>query len=239
MKLSKVAITGADDSVSPQDLFDLSVKYPYVEWAILMGREYQGKKRFPSASWLNNFSANCKDLQIAGHLCGKYVNEFLEAKLQFIDEDFYFWNVAQRMQVNTHGVYHPLANPEMLKNWGFAHLPENIEEVIFQIDDVNHHIRLFAEQNIDNREISGLYDLSHGAGISPDHWPVLSPTFKRGYAGGLGPDNIEEQLEKIASVVGDNEIWIDMETKVRSGNDFQFDLGKVEFCLQACGKYVK
>ena len=46
------------------------------------------------------------------------------------------------------------------------------------------------------------------------------------YAGGLGPDNLEEELKRIEEVAGDRTIWIDMETKVRSDGDriFESDL---------------
>lgn len=55
-----------------------------------------------------------------------------------------------------------------------------------------------------------LFDTSSGFGILPEKWPELLPELYCGYAGGLGPDNLQEQLEKIESVIGDNEIWVDM-----------------------------
>lgn len=50
-----------------------------------------------------------------------------------------------------------------------------------------------------------------------------------GYAGGLGPENINEQLYRISSVAK-GPIWIDMETRVRSQYDLDFD--KVTDVLQ-------
>ena len=79
---------------------------------------------------------------------------------------------------------------------------------------------------------STLFDLSHGAGVLPEQWPKPLPGIRCGYAGGLSPDNIKEQLTLISAAVGDTPIWIDMETHVRSNNDRLFDLGKVEQVLK-------
>jgi hypothetical protein len=57
------------------------------------------------------------------------------------------------------------------------------------------------------------------------------PGVKCGYAGGIGPDNIAEQMSKVNFIVNDVDTWIDMETKVRSCNDQQFDIVLVEKCL--------
>ncbi|MDF2421383.1 MAG: hypothetical protein OPY06_00025, partial [Nitrosopumilus sp.] len=67
------------------------------------------------------------------------------------------------------------------------------------------------------------------AGILPDQWSAPFEGAYTGYAGGLGPDNLENELHKIAEVCGENPIWIDAETKLRSDNDRIFDLQKGEF----------
>jgi hypothetical protein len=67
-------------------------------------------------------------------------------------------------------------------------------------------------------------------------WPKPLEDVLCGYAGGLGPDNIEAQLELISKAVGNREIWVDMETHVRSNDDQRFDLDKVEKVLEICAK---
>lgn len=64
----------------------------------------------------------------------------------------------------------------------------------------------------------------------PTTWPKPFSNVRTGYAGGLNPDNLEEQLTKIAAVVGNNSVSIDMESGVRTNNEF--DLDKVRRCLQ-------
>jgi phosphoribosylanthranilate isomerase len=46
---------------------------------------------------------------------------------------------------------------------------------------------------------------------------------KCGYAGGIGPDNIREQIIKVNQIVGDVDTWIDMETLIRSINNRSFE----------------
>ena len=83
-----------------------------------------------------------------------------------------------------------------------------------------------------------LFDLSGGAGILPESWPKAKGEYC-GYAGGLSPENLEEQLEKIKCVVDeDQKIWIDVETHVRSSDDKQFDLDKVRKFLEISKRYV-
>ena len=52
------------------------------------------------------------------------------------------------------------------------------------------------------------------------------------------PDNIEEQIKLIEEKAGETNIWIDMETHIRSNNDALFDVYKVEKCLDISKKYL-
>jgi phosphoribosylanthranilate isomerase len=73
--------------------------------------------------------------------------------------------------------------------------------------------------------------------VLPDKWPRPVPGIYCGYAGGLGPDNVVEQVKKISEVAGDVPFWIDAETKLFT-ND-RFDLDKVRRFLAAVGPYIK
>ncbi len=59
--------------------------------------------------------------------------------------------------------------------------------------------------------------------------PIGAPVLV-GYAGGLKPSNIAQQLPLIAAAAGDGPYWIDMESGVRDADD-RFDLGK---CRAVC-----
>jgi hypothetical protein len=58
-----------------------------------------------------------------------------------------------------------------------------------------------------------------------------------GYAGGLGSDDLGEQLERIGEVAGEAEFWVDMESRVRIPGDL-LDLGKVVRCLEMARPFV-
>jgi len=84
--------------------------------------------------------------------------------------------------------------------------------------------------------VAGLFDGSGGAGKLPEGgWP--SPheiPFPMGFAGGLGPDNVLDQLGKIHAACEDKryETWIDMEGRMRSDDGTQLDLSKVRKVLE-------
>ncbi len=239
--LKKVTITGADDSIHPASLVGLTHLYPFVEWGILVSKNNFGNPRFPSVWWLEELqemkSVYRTDMQLSCHICGSWVRELLlgETKIyQDIREKLTHdvFHMFRRFQINTHAQKH---------NYN-ARVFEDLQlypgkEFIFQYDNVNTELLTMAsDYNINH---SALFDLSHGVGILPEHWPDLLPGTKCGYAGGLSPDNLEEQIKRIEEKAGDTEIWIDMETHVRSNNDQQFDLQKVHKCLEIASKFVK
>jgi hypothetical protein len=69
---------------------------------------------------------------------------------------------------------------------------------------------------------SVLYDASGGQGILPTSWSA--PVYKsvpQGYSGGLSPENVSTNLDKISYVVADNRpIWIDAEGKLKIDDKF-------------------
>ena len=137
----------------------------------------------------------------------------------------------QRVQLNFHGQYHKADRERFLQA-----LHKHDHEYIFQHDGVNDAlIEGFASDSM--ARIHPLFDRSGGAGIVPGEWPRPMGKYS-GYAGGLGPDNLVDELKRIEVVSDGHRIWIDMETKVRSEGDFQFDLTKVERCLELAKPFV-
>lgn len=231
--IKTVTITGADESVHPAQLAELSKLFPFVEWGILVSRKSVGNNRFPSLDWMRELEEEDRDnVQLSVHLCGAYVREFCMGDSKFQTELMDVWGMFNRVQVNTHGIFHDFDKNAMLQVMQNNHT----KEFIFQRDDVNNNLLEVAVAR--DMKCSTLFDLSHGAGLLPDEWPMPLPKVKCGYAGGLGPQNLREQIELIQSKVGGTEIWIDMETHVRSTNDKIFDLKKVARCLEIAAPYV-
>lgn len=78
--------------------------------------------------------------------------------------------------------------------------------------------------------IDCLYDSSHGEGrIEERKSPVFNDVkVVQGYSGGLSPDNVMEELEKIANVLPDNAVFsIDAEGRLKDENG-QVSLDKCE-----------
>lgn len=69
---------------------------------------------------------------------------------------------------------------------------------------------------------SVLIDASGGLGVSPKEW--IAPITNKfvGFAGGLSPDNIFSEFEKI-SKISKYGFWLDLEGKLRNKEDF-FDI---------------
>lgn len=86
-------------------------------------------------------------------------------------------------------------------------------------------------------KFSLLFDASGGNGVSPENWqkPVYE-NHPMGYSGGLSPDNVVGNLNKIEKVVGDNEIWIDAEGKLKTQNLFE---EKSLFDVELAHAYVR
>ena len=173
-----------------------------------------------------------KEIQLSGHFCGKWVNEILYGRDNFMTELHDMWEMFSRIQLNTHSEPHstyPAECAELLKRLD--------KEIIFQIDNENNWLIDILGKAYD-LNFSVLFDLSHGAGVLPECWPEPIPGVRCGYAGGLGPDNLEEQILAIEAKAGVKAIWIDMETRVRSGDDKRFDLDLVEQCLRVAERHV-
>lgn len=242
MKLSTVTVTGADDSVHPRDLAEITREYPFVEFGILLSRGAMGRPRFPSADWLRLAFGECsgKGVRFAGHICGSWVSdsllgEFPIHELNEIHNGFVTSGLFRRWQLNTHAKPHPF-NCASLGTL-LRLLSANRQSVIFQYDGVNTSLVPCIEST-GCKNASFLFDLSHGAGILPTEWPVPLDGIPCGYAGGLSPENVADQLRRLEKTVGDGAFWIDAETHLRSRHDKEFDLNKVRAFLEAVTPWV-
>lgn len=243
MKLQRVTITGADESVRISDLRQMSRRYPFVEWGILVSRSNTaasaGSPRWPGLPWVKSLQqAQAKDgMHLALHICGGWVRDILLGELSM---PRHLLDGFDRVQLNFHG--EPLRHVPELFPAAIAALGRR--QVIFQVDGANGLERLRdiwkADKDGDVDAVP-LYDLSHGAGKVPTAWPSpIAPDIMQGYAGGLGPDNVIRELDRIATVTrGDHRIWIDMETNVRSNRDTIFDMGKVVEVLMHMELFVR
>ena len=238
MKLDRVVLTGADDTVKPEQLLEISTQFNYVEWGILMGGPDWGSGRFPSQTWIEHLSDLVEAMpeasrpNLCAHLCGKHVKWLFQ---DGIHPDMTF----QRSQINTHGF--PMNLME-----GYADFKTNLitakshwpGQFIFQVDGANDKI---VKEWVNEGLGVPLFDTSSGAGVLPSYlgeeWPTSWPDVYCGYAGGLGPANIIEQLEgPIKEAAGEERIWVDMESSLFSHG--KFDLSKCRQVLEKCKPFI-
>lgn len=234
MKLDRVTITGADDGVRPQDLMLLSAQYPFVEWGILAGAR-NARPRFPSSTYfreLQYLQESEPQVKLSLHLCGVFLEYFMLGSIAHLPADLE--KGFRRIQLNFHGENVDYNLPLFVD--AMAGLDR---EFIFQIDGHMGQQIISDVQGARCQSFSyvPLFDASHGEGRTPQEWPQpFDPDIYHGYAGGLGPDNLAREIPRIARAAGDCRVWIDMETKVRTGD--RFDLDKVRQCLEICKPYV-
>ena len=257
--LKKVTVTGADDSVKPSDLVEVVAEYPFVEFGILFSgsknrvRAREGdppipnRPRFPSLDWILELLCEVEPkshLALSCHLCGQAARDFLEGVYlggpQPINLHF------KRCQVNTHGMPHDFDARRLRET--VRQMTINGQQAIFQYDRVNTDAMLSCtgrhvhdEYESLDLSIAALYDLSHGAGVLPEEWdhPLAKTAIPCGFAGGLSPENVASQIEKILPVVGETPFWIDAETHLRSDDDRRFDLERVRRFLEEARPYVQ
>uniref|UniRef100_A0A7S4BHZ9 Uncharacterized protein n=1 Tax=Chrysotila carterae TaxID=13221 RepID=A0A7S4BHZ9_CHRCT len=234
---------GADDSVEPQLLHAISKQHEWVEWGVLFRTEKAGQPRYASDEWLKRLAAvnRRRVMRLAAHLCGTRVDELLRGDVAFVrrlHEEVGFG----RVQINATS-----ANGACVEAFGsdggadecaaklraaFAQLPQ--VEFILQRNSETRPLwqRLLHEPS---RNMSVLYDESMGLGISAASWPTPDEAVPFGFAGGLSPTNLQQELAKMDEIAAGRVIWVDMESSLRTelldGRDI-FDCNKAMLCVE-------
>lgn len=197
-----ITLSGADERTKIGDLIRLSDMG--AEIALLYTFSPDGRHRYPDPFWLME-AALALNGSAALHICGSRARQaMVDGKL-----DFLLARVG-RIQVNGQfdvGELNYFCEAELDHQIITQHTERN--SFLVNVFKANHSI---------------LVDASGGRGISPSLWerPVTNKSV--GFAGGLGPHNLAEQLPKIAAVAIEPS-WIDLESGLRDTDDW-FDIDK-------------
>ena len=239
--IKTITFTGADDSINPDDMINISAKYPHVEWGILFPS--YGTGRFPSKQWVNKLTTTVQTntltpVKLCAHFCEPWVEKILMNPLYFnaLAENLSNDVLTQfkRVQLNFHG--HNFKNdiPTVIENLQLLIKNNPDFEFIVQDDSINDFAVI--------PNISVLLDTSSGAGLFNNTWyskdkikELNKLNISFGYAGGLGIDTLPTAVDqwKKENLTLD---WIDMETKVR--DEQGFSLPKVIEVLDYMQPYI-
>ena len=238
MERQKISVvcSGANEHTDISEMVELSLKYP-LEYGI----QVSGKKcSFGTPRWfwineLHNYLL-CEELVIdlALHLNQDWVEGFTSGevppeldkllKMTDVDGNPLFKRVQLNFKIGRENRPVRKVIEQRIEEYGqgrrfiFSYNPENKSFI--------HRLYKFGLRDFDD-----LYDSSHGEGIKGSEY--LSPAFYdegifQGYAGGLSPDNVAEEVGKILKVVPRNRaFFIDAEGKLK-GKDGHLSLKKCE-----------
>lgn len=235
MILKNITFTGADNKTDPKKLYKLSEKHPEIEWGILWYPQKMGQQRYPTKRWIKDFLKNKTDnTHTSLHICGIDAQNFgykvLESQIwdyiSYTDRiQLNFgkmnWNLDAVVAFLQHGKY------DFRYAVNLYHAQSPGKYVIIQANKENRILNACLE---DESAIEFLFDESRGNGKSIVSLPEPYPLKYNGYAGGISPDNVAAIVKQLNQKYPDfGEYWIDMETGIRTDNEF--DLTKVKTVL--------
>lgn len=248
MRIIKLTFTGADDLTSITSMIEVCKEYPFAEFGILTKRKFWGehennivewdKPRYPSIKWIRElvgrFAIEGLRNNLSLHICPPLTYEIFEDMNMLSQFDGF-----GRVQLNS--APSKFDFDERVYEYSISMK----RQIIIQLNGTKPEIFLqnnFLANNVwdDITPVVGLFDGSGGRGVLAKEWrsPLVNASnILVGYAGGLNPDNLAEEIGKIRLVAGDNPIWLDMETGVRTKinstlHEEVFSIIKVRTCCK-------
>lgn len=225
MHLTHCTLTGVDAQTDLLEMVAMSVEHPIAEWGFLYSPKRQGQPgRYPSVAMLDkSFSELPAHVRVALHVCGQGTSDLLAGDATVSRLVAMVGERSGRVQLNFNQTRKPI-DLDVLS--GFLEAKSALQ-VITQHNDANSHV-LPALQGAGNHAV--LFDSSGGKGILAGQWPQALNGVSCGYAGGLGCNNLDEQLELIAVAAGSASTWIDMEGSLRKTDSDDHDWFSLEHC---------
>lgn len=203
MNIERITLTGADESTDIDALVQMSNDFPDAEFGLLYTTTPEGRPRYPSRDWLVN-SATKLSGRVAIHVCGGGARrELLAGHMADLIRH------APRVQVNGKLTVEEAET-----------LASLVGTLITQHNDTNKDL---LQVRASNHVV--LIDASGGRGVSPSQWvpPVTDKAI--GFAGGMGPDNLEHEYRRIEPLSKAG-AWSDMEGKLRVDGWFNLALAR-------------
>lgn len=234
--IDKITFTGVDNRTPLMELIDLADQYPRAEFAVLVGNQTNRNenRRFPNLSTVRDLrELGEMGLNTSLHLCGRFSRAVVTGEGPS-EEIYELCEGFGRVQLNLASrIFAPSrrAGPVAAVKRFARRFATGSRSVILQ------HRSEWSDVPFGHPAVEYLFDRSGGRGQAAfAHWPTppRDSVERLGYAGGIGPDNIEDAME-FAGRYPKKLLWFDMETRVRCEDDW-FDLDAIErVCRQVWG----
>lgn len=221
--MTTVTISGADDATPIDRMVDLSERFPFLEWGILISDSRSGTPRYPSAGWVRALKR--QGLPLSAHYCGSIAR----ALTGMLGAGFFLHPLEEfrRVQVNGY-VAGSAPNLPAVRHSDF--------EYVLQAPDEAMVACCAYDAKMVRARCSILYDPSGGTGKPAPRWPRAPVGVRMGYAGGIGPANVADVVAEIREANnGLPPAWIDMESGVRDACD-RLDLAAATAVLETVSR---
>ena len=237
MNIEKITCSDMREYNEIDDIINLGKRYPTAEFAI-QAHPSKFSAYMPRYIWFNTLmhAARVNNVNLAMHVNAEWRTEICRGNIPY--EIKRMWDMRRnngkplvgRVQVNING------GKDSFRFWA-----NKVADIIRAYPDIEFIFQYTQKQNTRLEKLdktgatfSMLFDASGGQGKLPKKWraPVMD-NHKMGYSGGLSPENIAENLNKINLVVPANtNIWIDAEGKLKDPDTKQFDPVRAELYIQ-------
>ncbi len=242
MKISTITCSDPREDTPIDKLVAFMNEFPDVEIAVQASKSKIGLGT-PRNTWFNELLRavrnNPRRLNLAMHINMEYCQKMCRGEIPDVLLPWFLARraddnmpVIKRWQINYSG------NKCSFNLYDFANMLHaySNHEFIMQNDSTptnNKVLQLLQERIIPGDKFSVLYDASNGAGKSPDVWRAPYARIKTGYSGGLRPENIATELDKIAAVAGRRIIWVDAEGGLKKPGTKTFDIARAREYVSA------
>lgn len=236
-KLKFITCSGANEFTNITDLVSLSEKFPMIEWGIqVSGKKCgQGSERLAWIQRLHHcLRTDNQKIQMALHINADWVDGFTAGELpqeliglldmKNVKEEPFFGRVQLNFKLGRDRDPCERILLQRMEQYGV-----NRRFILSYNEENKNFIHLLYRKGL--RDFDVLYDSSHGEGVSAHEW--RAPAFfdygvLQGYAGGLSPENVTNEVIAIKSVVPYNRsFYIDAEGRLK-GDDKHLSLEKCE-----------
>ena len=237
MNIEKITCSDMREYNEIDDIINLGKRYPTAEFAI-QAHPSKFSAYMPRYIWFDTLmhAARVNNVNLAMHVNAEWRTEICRGNIPY--EIKRMWDMRRnngkplvgRVQVNING------GKDSFRFWA-----NKVADIIRAYPDIEFIFQYTQKQNTRLEKLdktgatfSMLFDASGGQGKLPKKWraPVMD-NHKMGYSGGLSPENIAENLDKINLVVPANtNIWIDAEGKLKDPDTKQFDPVRAELYIQ-------